>query len=61
MVWKSVLERDHFTVKLDEKDRTALLEVNDGGIAPAYVTVRLQEQEIDELIDALQQVRNALK
>jgi|GEM_PF-3046710 len=61
MVWKSVLERDHFTVKLDEGDRTALLEVNDGGIAPAYVTVRLQEHELDELIAALQQVRSSLQ
>ncbi|MDD9266342.1 hypothetical protein ACFPES_04780 [Paenibacillus sp. GCM10023248] len=61
MAWINMLERDQLSVKLDEKDEMALLEVNDGGISPNYVTIRLDENEIDELIEALQRIKRAIQ
>ncbi|UKS24677.1 hypothetical protein LOZ80_24065 [Paenibacillus sp. HWE-109] len=60
MAWITMLHREQLSVKLDDKDEAALLEVNDGGIAPSYVTVRLSEHEIDELIEALQRIKQAI-
>ncbi|NOU99883.1 hypothetical protein [Paenibacillus planticolens] len=61
MAWMNMLEREQLTVKLDNKDEVALLEVNDGGISPNYVTIRLNESEIDELIEALQRIKRAIQ
>ncbi|MBP1962452.1 hypothetical protein [Paenibacillus aceris] len=61
MAWINMLEREQLTVKLDNKDEMALLEVNDGGISPNYVTIRLNENEIDELIEALQRIKQAIQ
>ncbi|MEW9699729.1 hypothetical protein [Paenibacillus sp. SI8] len=61
MVWHDVLDKDHLSVKLDDQDQTALLEINDGGISPNYVTIRLDEAGIDELIGALQFIRKAIR
>lgn len=61
MAWINMLEREQLTVKLDNKDEMALLEVNDGGISPNYVTIRLNESEIDELIEALQRIKQAIQ
>lgn len=61
MAWINMLERDQLSVKLDDKDEMALLEVNDGGISPNYVTIRLDENEIDELIEALQRIKRAIQ
>ncbi|MNH94867.1 hypothetical protein D3C73_474950 [compost metagenome] len=61
MAWETVLDQEQLTVKLDSMDRTALIEVNDGGISPNYVTIRLQDQEIGELIAALEKIRQTLK
>ncbi|MZQ84678.1 hypothetical protein GQF01_21455 [Paenibacillus sp. 5J-6] len=61
MAWINMLEREQLSVKLDDKDEVALLEINDGGISPNYVTVRLNENEIDELIEVLQRVKRAIQ
>ncbi|GFZ82388.1 hypothetical protein GCM10008018_30350 [Paenibacillus marchantiophytorum] len=60
MAWITMLDREQLSVKLDDKDEATLLEVNDGGIAPSYVTVRLSEYEIDELIEVLQRIKQAI-
>ncbi|OPH61376.1 hypothetical protein BC351_15715 [Paenibacillus ferrarius] len=61
MAWVHMLDRNQLSVKLDDKDEAAIIEVNDGGIAPNYVAIRLNEHEIDELIEALQRVKQAIQ
>lgn len=61
MAWIQFLDKDHLSVKLDDKDDTTLIEINDGGISPNYVTVRLNELEVDELIDALQRIKRSIQ
>ncbi|CAN7328315.1 hypothetical protein [Paenibacillus sp. LjRoot56] len=61
MAWVQILDKDHLSVKLDDQDDSALIEVNDGGISPNYVTIRLNEQEVDELIEALQRIKQSMQ
>jgi hypothetical protein len=61
MVWQSILDKEQINIKVDLEDREAIIEVNDGGISPTYVTVRIQDQEIDEWIAALQQIKELTK
>ncbi|MGO4269729.1 hypothetical protein AB4Z22_07790 [Paenibacillus sp. TAF58] len=61
MAWIQVLDKENLSVKFDDKDEMALLEVNDGGISPNYVTIRLNETEIDDLIEALQRIKQAIQ
>ncbi|WP_261302372.1 hypothetical protein [Paenibacillus andongensis] len=61
MAWIQVLDKEHLSVKFDDQDETALLEINDGGISPNYVTIRLNENEIDDLIEALQRIKQAIQ
>jgi hypothetical protein len=61
MAWIQVLDKENLSVKFDDKDEVALLEINDGGISPNYVTIRLNETEIDELIEALQRIKQAIQ
>ncbi|TXK85520.1 hypothetical protein FU659_02900 [Paenibacillus sp. N3.4] len=61
MAWHSILDQDQLTLKLDDEDKAALLEVNDGGISPNYVTVRLKGAEIDALMDALQRIKASIQ
>jgi hypothetical protein len=53
LAWKNVLDKEFVQVKADIAGQTVILEVNDGGITPSYVTVHLQVEELDELIAAL--------
>ncbi|NOU87671.1 hypothetical protein GC102_18105 [Paenibacillus sp. LMG 31460] len=61
MAWIQVLDKENLSVKFDNKDEVALLEINDGGISPNYVTIRLNETEIDDLIEALQRIKQAIQ
>ncbi|KRF21554.1 hypothetical protein [Paenibacillus sp. Soil787] len=61
MAWIQVLDKQHLSVKFDDQDEMALLEINDGGISPNYVTIRLNENEIDDLIEALQRIKQAIQ
>lgn len=61
MAWIQVLNKENLSVKFDDKDEVALLEINDGGISPNYVTIRLNETEIEDLIEALQRVKQAIQ
>ncbi|KQX51719.1 hypothetical protein [Paenibacillus sp. Root444D2] len=61
MAWIQVLDKENLSVKFDDKDEMALLEINDGGISPNYVTIRLNETEIDDLIEALQRIKQAIQ
>lgn len=60
LAWVPMLDKEQLSVKWDDQDETALLEINDGGISPNYVTIRLCETEIDELIEALQRIKRSL-
>jgi len=61
MAWIQVLDKEHLSVKFDDQDEMALLEINDGGISPNYVTIRLNEMEIDDLIEALRRIKQAIQ
>lgn len=61
MAWIQVLDKEHLSVKFDNQDEMALLEINDGGISPNYVTIRLNETEIDDLIEALHRIKQAIQ
>lgn len=61
MAWIQVLDKENLSVKFDNKDEVALLEINDGGISPNYVTIRLNETEMDDLIGALKRIKEALQ
>ncbi|MBD0380038.1 hypothetical protein [Paenibacillus sedimenti] len=61
MAWHNVLDTEQLTVKLDDQDAAALQEINDGGISPNYVTIRLAEAEIDELVTALLQIKQSIQ
>ncbi|NOU75123.1 hypothetical protein GC098_27685 [Paenibacillus sp. LMG 31458] len=61
MAWIQVLDKENLSVKFDNKDEVALLEINDGGISPNYVTIRLNETEMDDLIEALKRIKEALQ
>ncbi|MCY9666052.1 hypothetical protein M5X11_13935 [Paenibacillus alginolyticus] len=61
MAWIQVLDKEHLSVKFDDQDEMALLEINDGGISPNYVTIRLNETEIDDLIEALHRIKQAIQ
>ncbi|NRF90294.1 hypothetical protein HQN89_04490 [Paenibacillus frigoriresistens] len=61
MAWIQVLDKEHLSVKFDDQDDMALLEINDGGISPNYVTIRLNETEIDDLIEALHRIKQAIQ
>ncbi|MGG1550246.1 hypothetical protein [Paenibacillus ferrarius] len=57
MAWITLLDRDRLTLRLDEHDQSLMLEVNDGGISPTYVTLHLDRSEAGVLEDALRAYR----
>jgi len=54
MKWQTLLDMPQLSLRLDKEDGSLLLEVNDGGMNPGYVTCRLQHDEVMELIKGLQ-------
>jgi hypothetical protein len=53
MKWKTLFEEDLINIRMDQEDGGLILEVNDGGFAPSYVTVRLDRTEARRLLQAL--------
>ena len=53
MKWVTLYEEDQISIRMDEEDSSLILEVNDGGFAPDYVTVRLDRSNARMLLAAL--------
>jgi len=51
--WTTIYEEDRISIRMEEEDGSLILEVNDGGFAPDYVTVRLDRRHARKLLDAL--------
>lgn len=54
MAWTTMLDADHICIRYDEADQNVILEVNDGGLQPNYVTVHCNADEVKEIVEALQ-------
>ena len=53
MGWETLLEKEQLVIRGDETRKDVMLEVNSGGLISNYVTLHLNEKEIDEIITAL--------
>lgn len=53
MQWKTLFEEESITVRMDQEDGSLVLETNDGGFSPSYVTVRLNRSDARRLLQAL--------
>jgi hypothetical protein len=61
MAWERLLEKDQLEIIVDTEKGNVMIETSSGGAIPKYVTVHFQtEQEIDELIAALQKAKEAM-
>ncbi|MDF2717040.1 MAG: hypothetical protein K0R28_3965 [Paenibacillus sp.] len=61
MMWQNLLSGERIEVRYDKSDKTAMLEVNDGGLVPSYMTLRLDADELDELLAALREARRLME
>lgn len=53
MAWKNLYENDQLSIKFDTEHRNLIMETSGGGLIPSYVTLFLQEKDVDELIEVL--------
>lgn len=60
MKWVTLFDHELMSIRLDQEDNSLLLEVNDGGISPEYVTVRLGMEEVSRLENVLKNYRNRI-
>jgi hypothetical protein len=60
MAWITMYENEEMTLVVDDEKQTAMLEVNSGGYRPRYITLHWNEQQLSEVIGALQTARQAL-
>ncbi|QGQ94431.1 hypothetical protein EHS13_05690 [Paenibacillus psychroresistens] len=61
MAWERLLEKDQLEIIMDTDKGTVMLETSSGGAVPRYVTIHIQnEQELDEIIAALQKAKNLI-
>lgn len=60
MKWVTLLDHELMSIRLDQEDNSLLLEVNDGGISPEYVTIRLGMEEVSRLENVLKDYRNRI-
>jgi hypothetical protein len=59
MGWERLLAKDQLEIIVDTDKGTLMMETSSGGAVPRYVTVHIQnEQELDELIAALQKAKD---
>jgi hypothetical protein len=58
MTWERILQKDQLELIVDTEKGHLMLETSSGGAVPRYVTVHIQsEEEINELIDALNKAK----
>jgi hypothetical protein len=61
MAWERLLAKDQLEIIVDTDKGTLMMETSSGGAVPRYVTVHIQnEQELDELIAALQKAKDVM-
>jgi hypothetical protein len=61
MAWERLLEKDQLEIIIDTDKGTLMLETSSGGAVPRYVTVHIQnEQELNEILDALQKAKTIM-
>jgi hypothetical protein len=60
MAWKLIYESDHLQLILDDEKQTAMVEISSGGYRPRYITLHWNEQELEEVIKALQSAHQGL-
>jgi hypothetical protein len=61
MAWEQLLTKDQLEIIVDTDKGTLMMETSSGGAVPRYVTVHIQnEQELDELITALQKAKDVM-
>jgi hypothetical protein len=61
MAWEQLLTKDQLEIIVDTDKGTLMMETSSGGAVPRYVTVHIQnEQELDEIIAALQKAKDVM-
>jgi hypothetical protein len=61
MAWERLLAKNQLEIIVDTDKGTLMMETSSGGAVPRYVTVHIQnEQELDELIAALQKAKDVM-
>jgi hypothetical protein len=61
MVWKPVYDSEQLSLIVDDEKHIAMLEISSGGYVPRYITLHWNEQELAEVIQALQNAQQLLK
>ncbi|MCU6796076.1 hypothetical protein OB236_28545 [Paenibacillus sp. WQ 127069] len=61
MTWKPIYDSEQLSLIVDDVKQVAMLEVNSGGYVPHYITFHWNEQELAEIIQALQNAHQELK
>ena len=61
MAWITLYDDEWMSVRQDSDDDRLILEVNDGGIAPEYVTIRMDRAQAARLADVLARFADAEK
>jgi hypothetical protein len=61
MTWKPIYDSEQLSLIVDDVKQVAMLEVNSGGYVPHYITFHWNEQELAEIIQALQNAQQELK
>jgi hypothetical protein len=61
MAWERLLAKNQLEIIVDTDKGTLMMETSSDGAVPRYVTVHIQnEQELDELIAALQKAKDVM-
>lgn len=61
MAWERLYTKDQLEIVVDTDKGSLMMEASSGGAVPKYVTVHIQnEQEVDELIAALQKAKELM-
>ena len=61
MAWITLYDDEWMSVRQDSDDDRLILEVNDGGIATEYVTIRMDRAQAARLADVLARFADAEK
>ncbi|SDW17652.1 hypothetical protein [Paenibacillus sp. CF384] len=61
MAWMTLMDHDLLSARLDTDDQSLLLEINDGGFSPEYVTIRLGREDVELLEEAIRQYKDITK
>ncbi len=57
MTWINIYEKDQIVVRLDQQEKQLMIETNSEGLTAKYVTLYLDGADLDELLNALQSIK----